>query len=144
MRPAKSPPTLVLDWRAPEPVYVQIARRIRDLIASGDLEPGAPLPPVRALASDLGVNLNTVARAYRALEEEGFLRIRKRCGAEVRPPAPAPAAGTEERLRAGLRDLLLRTRQAGLPSGTLRRVVHSEIENVSAPDGRPGGGRREP
>jgi len=42
---------------------------------------------VRSVATDLGVNLNTVARAYRILEDEGFIRIRERAGAEILAPA---------------------------------------------------------
>ena len=80
-------PTLTLDWATGEPVYEQIARQIRTRIAAGDLPPGHALPPVRTLASDLGVNLNTVARAYRQLEEQGFVLIRDRSGAEVAAPA---------------------------------------------------------
>jgi len=64
---------LTVDPALPEPVYEQIARQLRIQIASGRLAPGTLLPPVRTLASDLGYNLNTVARSYRMLEAEGFV-----------------------------------------------------------------------
>jgi len=53
------------------PLADQIAEGIRLKIAAGEVRPGDELPPVRQLAADLGVNLNTVARAYRELEEAG-------------------------------------------------------------------------
>lgn len=55
--------TLVLDRGPVEPIYEQIARHIRMMAARGLLPPGTRLPSMRNLASDLGVNLNTVARA---------------------------------------------------------------------------------
>ncbi len=123
---------LAVDWSSDEPVYEQIARQIRAQIASGSLPPGASLPPVRTLASDLGVNLNTVARAYRLLEDGGFVRIRHRSGAEVVAPASRPDATARERLRGQLRDVLERLRQAGVPPDELRRIAEREIAALQA------------
>ena len=52
----------------PRPIYQQVADGIKELIARGKLAEGASLPPVRQLAADLGVNLNTFATAYRELQ----------------------------------------------------------------------------
>ena len=109
------------------PVYEQIAGQIRDRIAAGELPPGQALPPVRTLASDLGVNLNTVARAYRLLEEQGFVRIRDRSGAEVAAPAVTPDAAARDRLAAELRDVIVRMRQAGIGNAELRRLVDAAL-----------------
>jgi len=117
------------------PVYEQIAGQIRDRIAAGELPPGQALPPVRTLASDLGVNLNTVARAYRLLEEQGFVRIRDRSGAEVAAPAVTPDAAARDRLAAELRDVIVRIRQAGIGNAELRRLVDAALP----PTGRDGG-----
>ena len=78
---------IIIERSVEEPVYEQIARQIRESVAAGELPAGTPLPTVRVMASDLGVNLNTVARAYWLLEEEGFVRIRDRSGVEVAAPA---------------------------------------------------------
>jgi len=116
---------------AGEPVYLQIARQVRSRIASGEIAAGALLPSVRVLASDLGVNLNTVARAYRQLEEEGFLRIRNRAGALVLAPADGvPPAGLET-LREELAQVLARMRQAGLSPADLRAVVERSLESLA-------------
>jgi len=123
--------TIVVRRDDSEPVYGQIARQIRGWIAAGRLDPGSQLPPVRTLASDLGVNLNTVARAYRVLAEEGFLAIRDRSGAAVVPPATAQRRGTAGRLKEGLREVLLRLRQSGLSRRELRRLVESQIATLA-------------
>ena len=81
--------TLSIDRGLDDPVYEQVADQLRRLISSGALGPGTPLPSVRGLAADLGVNLNTIARAYRLLEGEGFLVIRGRAGAKVAAPPEA-------------------------------------------------------
>lgn len=121
---------LVVDRSAAEPVYAQIARQIRARIASGDLATGAPLPSVRTLAGDLGVNLNTVARAYRALEDDGFVEIRDRAGVRVAPPGAA--ATTRDTLRDRLRDVVARLRQAGVPAREIERLAAAEIAALDA------------
>jgi len=117
---------VVIERSSDEPVYEQIARQIRECVASGELPPGTPLPTVRTLASDLGVNLNTVARAYWLLEEEGFVRIRNRSGAEVLAPARKPAA-ERERLCQELKKTLARMRQIGFSLDELQRLAEHEI-----------------
>ena len=121
---------VVVERNADEPVYEQIARQIRKLIASGELTPGMPLPTVRTLASDLGINLNTVARAYWRLEEEGFIRIHDRSGAEIMPPLRKPTAD-RDRLCEELKNLLARMHQAGFSSHELRRVAEREIASLA-------------
>jgi DNA-binding transcriptional regulator YhcF (GntR family) len=118
--------SVVVDRSAAEPVYAQIARQVRARISGGDLKPGAVLPSVRTLASDLGVNLNTVARAYRQLEDGGFVAIAGRSGVRVSPPGSAAAAKRDD-LRERLRDVLARLRQAGLAPKELERIASKEI-----------------
>jgi GntR family transcriptional regulator len=62
-----------LDFRLGTPIYVQIMEQIKQHIASGELEPGDQLPTVRQMAADLRVNFNTIARAYRLLDESGII-----------------------------------------------------------------------
>jgi DNA-binding transcriptional regulator YhcF (GntR family) len=52
-------------------------------VACGALKPGAPLPPVRRFAADLGLDLNTIAVAYRELQTEGLLTVKHGSGAVV-------------------------------------------------------------
>jgi GntR family transcriptional regulator len=62
-----------IDTKSEVPLGEQVRRAVRRAIAEGDLRRGDPLPPVRKVAAKTGVNLNTVARAYRQLEEEGLV-----------------------------------------------------------------------
>jgi GntR family transcriptional regulator len=125
-------PTLAIAPDAATPVYEQIAGQIRDRIFAGELRPGDSLPSVRTLASDLGVNLNTVARAYRLLEEQGFVRIRDRSGAEVAAPAATADAAAHERLAAELRGVVVRMRQAGFTVTELHRLVDASAGSGAA------------
>ncbi len=62
---------ITIDFRSGQPIYVQIIEQIQRLVAAGELKQGDQLPTVRQLATDLRVNFNTVARAYRLLDEAG-------------------------------------------------------------------------
>jgi GntR family transcriptional regulator len=73
------------------PIYLQIVQQIKHLVASGRLAPGEELPPIRALAEQLVVNANTVARAYRELAEAGVLTNRRTAGTYVAAGAPRVA-----------------------------------------------------
>ena len=62
-----------LDYRDGRPIYVQIMDDLRQQIALGVLPPGEKLPSVRELAAQLSINPNTIQRAYRQLEMEGWI-----------------------------------------------------------------------
>lgn len=79
------------------PVYRQIFNQVKYLVASGVLTPGEELPPIRALAEQLLINPNTVARAYRELEHAGIVVKRGTVGTFV-SDTPSPFA-RRERLR---------------------------------------------
>ena len=90
------------------PIYLQIVNQVKYLVAAGRLSPGEELPPIRALAEQLVINPNTVARAYRELERQGFLVKRSTTGTFVSssPDVLASRQGLAE--LAGLVDRLLR------------------------------------
>lgn len=79
-----------LDDSSPVPPYEQLRAQIASRAATGDLPAGTRLPTVRALAADLGLAANTVAKAYRALEADGVISTEGRRGTFVASPA-APA-----------------------------------------------------
>ena len=62
-----------LDYRDVRPIYAQILDSIKDQITGGALKTGEKLPSVRELAAELAINPNTIQRAYRALEAEGWI-----------------------------------------------------------------------
>ncbi|MDR7087688.1 DNA-binding transcriptional regulator YhcF (GntR family) [Aeromicrobium panaciterrae] len=71
---------VTIDSNAAEPPYEQVRRQIAEGAASGTLKAGHKLPPVRTLAADLGLAVNTVAKAYRALETDGVIETHGRGG----------------------------------------------------------------
>jgi DNA-binding transcriptional regulator YhcF (GntR family) len=131
--------TITIDRGLGDAVYEQVAHQLRELIASGELAPGLAIPSVRQLARDLGVSLNTIARAYRLLEAEGFLVIRDRAGVTVAAPAAEIEVSARDALLERLRSVLARLRQAGMEIDELRRVTRQEVEAL---DGGSRGARR--
>lgn len=93
---SKRPLTLRLDFRSGLPIYIQITNQIEQQVTGGTLKPGDQLPTVRALASELRVNFNTVARAYRLLDEAGVISTQQGRGTYIMEKAPPEVA---ERLR---------------------------------------------
>jgi len=122
---------LRIDLESGVPVYRQIVDGLRIRLVNGELNPGDQLPPVRRLALDLGVHFNTVAEAYRTLEEEGWLEIGRRSGARVVSRAapnkadPAAAEAFERRLRGMVAEVEARGFPRGRIARALRRVAES-------------------
>jgi GntR family transcriptional regulator len=119
---------LTIDPADVRPMYQQIADGLRILIASGSLKEGVLLPSVRQLANDLGINLNTVATAYRELQGEGLLAIRAGAGcvvAERKASGAKPAA-----LRKPLRSALVQFVLAGLSPKQIRSIVDQELHEL--------------
>lgn len=83
---------LPLDPAAPEPPSEQLRAQVARRAAEGELPAGAKLPTVRGLAAELGLAVNTVAKAYRQLEAEGVVITEGRRGTFVAPSATAAAA----------------------------------------------------
>jgi GntR family transcriptional regulator len=79
-----------LDFRAHIPIYVQIIDQIQERVDRGALKPGDQLPTVRQLADELEVNFNTVARAYRLLDEAGVISTQHGRGTFVLEPGEEP------------------------------------------------------
>lgn len=78
-----NPLNLQLDFRSGVPIYVQIVEEIQQSLAAGQLKPGDQLPTVRQLASDIRVNFNTVARAYRMLDDAGLISTQQGRGTYI-------------------------------------------------------------
>ena len=80
---------LHIDFRSGLPIYTQIVNQVQTQVASGILNSGDQLPTVRALAEELRVNFNTVARAYRILDEARIISTQQGRGTfstEIPPP----------------------------------------------------------
>lgn len=101
-----------LDYRDPRPVYEQVKAGVVRLITSRAMDAGDRMPSVRELASQLAVNPNTIQRAYRELEAEGYIRSAAGKGSFVADHAAAAARRREE-LYAGLDGLVSELRALG-------------------------------
>ena len=82
------------------PIYRQVIKQMKYLIASGRLSPGDELPPIRKLAQELLINPNTVARAYRDPEQEGLLQSRQGSGTVVADSGSPLSLEVRERILA--------------------------------------------
>ena len=89
------------------PIYLQIVNQVKYLVAAGRLAPGEELPPIRVLAERLLVNPNTVARAYRELEQEGVVEKRRTAGTYVSDRASPLRRNQRLRILAERLDALL-------------------------------------
>ncbi len=118
---------LTIEPRSPVPLGEQVQRGIRRAIAEGELGPNDPLPPARQLAADLGINLNTVARAYRELEREGLVVTARGRGTRVAARRSAVRISREE-LRSRVRDLLADAKLAGYGREQVRKLMVAELE----------------
>lgn len=116
---------ITIDESDRRPVYRQVADEIKGLIARGELREGMALPPVRQVADDLGVNLNTIAAAYRELQKEGLLKVRHGSGALV--SARRVTQQNDAELRKALRASLAHLALAGLPRPEIVEIVNEEI-----------------
>ncbi len=72
-----------LDFRSDVPLYLQIAHQVEHLVAKGDLKLGDQIPTVRELATELRINFNTVARAYRVLDETRLISTQRGRGTYI-------------------------------------------------------------
>lgn len=107
------------------PIHVQLEEQIHLAIHSGQLPPGGRLPTVRALAVELKVNANTVARVYRDLRERGFLVLERGVGTFVAPNLPeSPLARTDLRkIRSKTKHLIVLCQKVGLSLGELHQLT---------------------
>lgn len=108
---------LKVDLASDEPIYRQIRTQVVHAVATGQLSAGDQLPSVRALASDLGVNMHTVNKAYAVLRDEGYVIMRGRSGACIADTAktlsPARASEAQERMADELLHLALEFKARG-------------------------------
>ena len=119
---------IIIDQNDSRPIYQQIADEIRFLIARGELTEDTQLPSVRQLASDLGVNLNTVATAYRELQSDGLLTIKHGAGAVV--SSQTSSGKSEDNLRKPLRSALTQMFLAGLSWAEVMNLVVDEMREI--------------
>lgn len=114
-----------LNYRDSRPIYEQIRDELRKLIVTNALGPDDKLPSVRALATQLAINPNTIQRAYNELESEGYIYSVPGKGSFA-----AGNAGADQRRRQVLvdqvRELLRELRYLGMSQEELRELLKEE------------------
>jgi GntR family transcriptional regulator len=95
--------SLSLDFRSGLPIYTQIVNQMQSHLVSGSLKVGDQLPTIRALADDIGVNFNTVARAYRILDKARIISTQQGRGTYI---TEIPSAKVKAQLRHDALDAL--------------------------------------
>ena len=119
-----------LDFRSGIPIYVQVVEHIRQMVLRGDLEPGDQLPTVRSLALDLRVNFNTIARAYRLLDEAGIISTQQGRGTYILSLPPPEV--TDELRRKSLRSLvhqhLLDASRLGASPEEILNILEEQVD----------------
>ena len=121
---SEKPLTLQLDFRSGLPIYIQITNQIESQVIGGKLQPGDQLPTVRALASELRVNFNTVARAYRMLDEARIISTQQGRGTYI---TEKPPTDVSEKLR---RETLEALTQRYISEATRLEFSKSEIRQL--------------
>ncbi len=108
------------------PIHEQLTKRITELVLSGVLEPSSPLPSVRELASDLGINPNTVQRAYGELERLGITYSVTGKGRFVTDDVEAVRSTKAEESFEKLKSQIRKAIEAGVKKSDIMRFLEAE------------------
>jgi GntR family transcriptional regulator len=120
-----------LDPESPVAIFQQIAEEVERCIAVGILKPEEPLPAVRRLASDLGINANTVQHAYRTLEQAGVVHVRRGQGTYVSARRVEPRRSQAQKAR----EIAQRMLREGYRHGLLASDLIAALQAIAPPGG---------
>ena len=113
-----------IDMKSGIPVYIQLGEQIRILIRNGALQAGDLMPTTRGLAVQLGINVNTVARVYRDLQNSGHLRLRRGVGTFVAEGVDQPMNKKDfARLEAQVDKIIQLSKEASITAAELTQFI---------------------
>lgn len=119
---------LSLDFHSGVPIYLQIVEQIQELVLNGELIPGDQLPTVRQLAAEIRVNFNTVARAYRMLDEARLISTQQGRGTYI---LNLPGTEFKQKIKTASLDVQLkRALQALVKQGYNQEEIRAELERI--------------
>lgn len=125
---------LKLDFESDIPIYMQIKMQIIEGIATGKLKPGEALPSVRQFASDLGINLHTVNKAYTFLKQDGFITVHRQKGVVVNGgDGPRVTGEYLSQLKSDLRPIVAEAFCRGMPAEEFKTIcskIFSELKGT--------------
>jgi GntR family transcriptional regulator len=123
-----------VDTSSAVPVYEQIRTQLATMIETGVLPAGYQLPPVRQLAADLGLAVNTAARAYRELEAAGLVTSRVRHGTVVAQRTTMTSRQIADRLHEAAREYAAVARRLGVPADRAQDAVREALGGLPGAD----------
>ena len=115
------------------PVYEQVSRRITFAVASGGLVVGEMVPSVRVMARQLAINPNTVARAYRQLQDQGVIETVRGSGLAVSKGAKSKCITARNRLlRQRIEQVVMEARQSQMSDKEIKKIVNEELKRKNS------------
>lgn len=125
---------LQIDFRSGLPIYTQIVNQVQAQIAGGILQPGDQLPTVRALAEELRVNFNTVARAYRILDEARIISTQQGRGTYITeiPPPKVTEQLRKESLIALTHRYISEAKRLDFSEKEISQMIKEQLKNWNA------------
>ena len=120
---------LEIDFRSGIPIYLQVVERIKERLAAGQLRPGDQLPTVRSLAMELRVNFNTIARAYRIMDDSGIISTQQGRGTFILElPSPEVSESIRQKaLQELTRRYLADAERLGVSPEELEEVLNKQV-----------------
>lgn len=112
-----------LDFSDHRPLYEQIKDKIKELIISGVLDENEKIPSVRELASSLAINPNTIQKAYKELENEGYIHSLKAKGSFVSARSDAPVSEKTKEIFGAIEPLIRELRFLGISSNRINKFI---------------------
>jgi GntR family transcriptional regulator len=120
----------LIDYSSGVPVYLQLVQQVKAALTAGTLRDGDQLPSVRALAEELRVNRNTVAKAWKELEAEGILENRQGAGCFVTASVtPLRRAVRTERLAGAIDQVVVQAHHLQVSDDTLRALLDPRLHH---------------
>jgi len=122
---------LHLDFHSGLPIYIQIVNQIQSQLVNKTLKPGDQLPTVRALAQELRVNFNTVARAYRILDEARIISTQQGRGTYITeiPPPEVSEKLRHESLEAITQRFIAEAMRLGFSEREVSQMVRDSLKS---------------
>lgn len=119
---------LQIDYRSGEALYIQIKRSLKRLILTGGLKENELIPSIRSLASEFGINVNTVQRAFRELEQEGYIYSVPGKGNFVAKVNDSIFEKSFEEIKNELVVILERAKNLKIPKEKIKKVIDDFFE----------------
>ena len=119
---------ITVDYKDRRPIYEQLTANITELALSGELKPDEQLPSVRQLASQLGINPNTISKAYIELERRGIVYSVSGKGSFVNSDLSAAAGDRRQELEQRLRECIRDLKRTGADKDSLLKIMKEEYE----------------